>query len=70
MLLYRWGVLLALCVVVGVPTFALKFTPAPKVETTNGTMRMWWPITRGLSFVDLSLFIFSSIVQVRNQILG
>ena len=68
MLLHRWGILLALCVVVGVPTFVLKFTPAPKIETNNGTMRMWWPVTRGLSYVDLLLFIFSSVIQVSRSV--
>ena len=67
LLLHRWGVLLALCILVGVPTFVLKFTPAPKIETNNGTMRMWWPVTQGLSYVDLLLFIFSSVIQVSSN---
>ena len=62
---YRWAVLLLLCVLVGVPTFVLKFTPAPKHESNNGTIQEWWPVTRGLSVVDLLLFLFSTIIQVR-----
>ena len=62
---YRWGVLLAICVIVGVPTFVLKFTPAPKMEVKNETVHEWWPITQGLSVVDLLLLLFSSIIQVR-----
>ena len=62
---YRWGVLLAICVIVGVPTFVLKFTPAPKMEAKNETVHEWWPITQGLSVVDLLLLLFSSIIQVR-----
>jgi Cu+-exporting ATPase len=62
--LRRWAVLLLLCVLVGVPTFVLKFTPAPKHESNNGTIQEWWPVTRGLSVVDLLLFLFSTIIQV------
>ena len=56
--------LLALCVVLGVPTFVLKFIPAPTIKTNNGTVQEWWPITHGLSVADLLLFVFSSIIQV------
>ena len=56
--------LLALCVIVAVPTFVLKFTPAPTLETNNSTVHEWLPIIPGLSVVDLSLFIFSSVIQV------
>ena len=60
----RWVLLLALCVVIAVPTFVLKFTPAPTIKTNNGTVQEWWPITHGLSVADLLLFMFSSIIQV------
>ena len=50
--------------IVGVPTFVLKFTPAPKIEVKNETVHEWWPITQGLSVVDLLLLVFSSIIQV------
>ena len=64
----RWGLLLVLCVIVGVPTFVLKFTPAPLLETKNSTVQEW-SVTRGLSVVDLLLCFFSTIIQVRTTTL-
>ena len=62
--LYRWGILLAVCAIVGAPTFVFKFTPPPVLGTGNDTSPEWWPVTEGVSVVDLLLFFFSTVIQV------
>ena len=56
--IYRWGILLAVCAIV------FKFTPPPVLGTGNDTSPEWWPVTEGVSVVDLLLFFFSTVIQV------